>query len=245
MPLSETADLSPVTFIERNLRLAPVPAVPEISLYQAHSGSGLSRLDPDGNGPAPYWAFAWGGGLALARHVLDHPGTVAGRRVLDLGAGSGLVGIAAMKAGAAAVLSAETDAYGQAALGLNAEANGVTLLPLALDIAADAPPPVDLILAGDVFYAPDVAVDMLAFLDRCRQAGLNVLVGDPGRRDLPRDRLRLIAEYKVGDMGSTGTMSGVYEVGRAPSPLPGPLLDEERIDVARPVPLPVGERSGR
>ena len=201
----------PAEFIRRNLRLAPLAAIPEISLYLAHGGSGLSRLDPDG-GTAPYWAFAWGGGLALARHVLDHLGTVAGRRVLDLGAGSGLVGIAAMKAGAAAVLAAETDGYGQAALHLNAAANGVTLTPVALDIAADAPPPVDLVLAGDVFYAPEIARDMLAFLDRCCAAGIDVLIGDPERRDLPRDRLRRIAEYPVGDMGATGTVSGVYEL---------------------------------
>jgi len=149
--------------------------------------------------------------------VLDHPEVVAGKRVLDLGAGSGLVGIAAMRAGAAEVLAAETDAYGRDALQINAEANGVRLVPITLDIAADIPPPVDLVLGGDVFYAPEVAIAMLAFLDRCRTDGRDVLVGDPGRRDLPRERLRLIAEYAVGDMGSAGTPSYVFAL--APSHL--------------------------
>lgn len=199
-------------FIRRNLRLAWLPAIPEIRLYLAHAGSGLSRLDRNGDGAAPYWAFAWGGGLALARHILDNPETVAGRRVLDLGAGSGLVGIAAVKAGAATVLAAEVDPYGQAALALNAEANGVMLTPLALNIFRDAPPPVDLVLAGDVFYAPDVAIPMLACLDRCHAAGCDILIGDPGRRDLPRHRLRRLAEYPVGDIGEAGRSAGVYRL---------------------------------
>src|SRR6185312_4500801 len=102
----------------------------------------------------PYWAFQWGGGLALARHVLDHPEFVAGRRVLDLGAGSGLVAIAAAKAGAASVMASEIDAYGQAAIGLNAAANGVAVEVVEIDIAALPPAGIDVLLDGDVFYAP-------------------------------------------------------------------------------------------
>jgi predicted nicotinamide N-methyase len=195
----------PLQFIAANTHLTPVRGIPEIHLYTAHRATGLSRLsEPNDDGsdpPAPYWAFAWGGGLALARHILTRPETVAGRRVLDLGAGSGLVAIAAAKAGAGTVIAAEIDPYGLAAIGLNAAANGVTLTINGDDLAAGAPLDVDLVLAGDVFYAANVGARMLPFLDRCAAAGTEVLVGDPGRRDLPRARLRRIAEYPVGDFG--------------------------------------------
>ena len=132
----------------RTCGIAPVPSLPEIRLYTAHPGSGLRRLadpqqssdadddtvepddDTDDHGPEPqppYWAYAWAGGAVLARYILDHPQSVAGRRVLDLGAGSGLVGIAAAKAGASAVIAAEIDRNGVAAIGLNAAANGVAI----------------------------------------------------------------------------------------------------------------------
>ncbi|QKC99274.1 class I SAM-dependent methyltransferase [Mesorhizobium sp. NZP2298] len=206
------------------MRLVPVPALPEIRLYTAHPGSGLRRLvepedgayaDVDAPEPQPpYWAYAWAGGAVLARYILDHPMRVAGRRVLDLGAGSGLVGIAAAKAGACEVVAAEIDRNGIAALGLNAEANGVEITIAEGDITKGLPPAVDLVLAGDVFYSRDVARRITPFLDRCLAAGIDVLVGDPRRNDLPLSRLRLLAEYQVPDFGDAkGTaskQSGVF-----------------------------------
>lgn len=198
-------------FIKANMRLAPVPSVPEVRLYQAHPGSGLRRLlEPeDGDeGEAepqpPYWAYAWAGGAVLARYVLDRPSIVAGKRVLDLGAGSGLVGIAAAKAGTRAVIAAEIDRNGIVALSLNAEANGVAIQICEGDVTDGPPPAVDLVLAGDVFYAQDVGQRMMPFLERCLAAGIDVLVGDPGRAWLPRSRLCLLGEYHVPDVGGNG-----------------------------------------
>lgn len=215
--------LDPAMFIKANMRLVPVPALPEIQFYTAHPGSGLRRLvepeDESGEDDSPepqppYWAYAWAGGTVLARYVLDRPTTVAGRRVLDLGAGSGIVGIAAAKAGAREVTAAEIDRNGVAALGLNAAANGVAITVIGKDITTGSPPVIDLVLAGDVFYGQDVAWRVIPFLDRCLAAGIEVLVGDPGRAYLPRSRLRLLAEYEVPDFGQTkGTAlepSGVF-----------------------------------
>lgn len=200
--------LDPAIFIKANMRLVPVPALPEIQFYTAHPGSGLRRLvEPEDDAEdapepqPPYWAYAWAGGTVLARYVLDHPTTVAGRRVLDLGAGSGLVGIAAAKAGAREVIAAEIDRNSVAALELNAAANGVAITIIGEDITAGPPPAVDLVLAGDVFYGRDVALRVTPFLDRCLAAGIDVLVGDPRRNDLPLSRLRLLAEYQVPDFG--------------------------------------------
>ncbi|WP_027039655.1 class I SAM-dependent methyltransferase [Mesorhizobium ciceri] len=208
----------PAEFIRTNMRLAPVPSVPEIQLYTPHPASGLRRLiDPhqsanddddtieaDNDGPEPqppYWAYVWAGGAVLARHILDHPQTVVGRRVLDLGAGSGLVGIAAAKAGAREVIAAEIDRNGVAAISLNAAANGVEIIIVDKDITTGPPLAVDLVLAGDVFYGPEVALRVTSFLDRCLAAGIEVLAGDPRRADLPLSRLRLLAEYQVPDFG--------------------------------------------
>ncbi|TPJ56505.1 methyltransferase [Mesorhizobium sp. B2-6-4] len=204
------------------MRLVPVPALPEIWLYAPHPGTGLRRLvephdeaDEDAPEPQPpYWAYAWAGGTVLARYVLDHPMTVAGRRVLDLGAGSGIVGIAAAKAGAREVIAAEIDRNSVAALGLNAKDNGVTISVICKDITTGPPPAVDLVLAGDVFYGPDVTQRMIPFLDRCLAAGVEVLIGDPRRADLPLSRLRLLAEYQVPDFGdakgAASRPSGVF-----------------------------------
>lgn len=175
-------------FITANLRQQPVPDLPEISLYMAHPKSGLSRL----GGDAPYWAYVWAGGAALARYVMDS-GVARGRRVLDFGAGSGLVGIAAAKAGAAAVWATDTDPWAMVAVGVNAAANGVTL-----GVQGAAP---DLILCGDVFYDAAVAARVMPVLDTFLAQGVQVLVGDPGRADLSLDRLRWLAEYEVQDVG--------------------------------------------
>lgn len=218
----------PTEFIKTNMRIAPVPSLPEIQLYTPHPASGLRRLvDPHQSADAdddavepqpPYWAYAWGGGAVLARYIFNHPQSVVGRRVLDLGAGSGLVGIAAAKAGARDVIAAEIDRNGVAALGLNAAANGVAITIISEDITKGPPPVVDLIVAGDVFYGRDVAERVMPFLDRCLAAGINVLVGDPGRVWLPRSRLRLLAEYIVPDFGearhAATKPSGVFSLKR-------------------------------
>lgn len=219
------------TFIRDNMRLAPVPGLPEILLYTAHPASRLGRLtEPDDAASdqdaaadecpsseedepqPPYWAYAWAGGAVLARHVLDHPELVAGRRVLDLGAGGGLVGIAAAKAGARDVTASETDRNGIAAIGLNAAANGIAISTRNDDLTTGAPPDVDLVLVGDLFYGPELAVRVIAFLDRCLDRGIEVLVGDPGRAYLPRPRLRLLAEHAVVDFGDAAAAgkSGVF-----------------------------------
>jgi predicted nicotinamide N-methyase len=194
----------PRDFIVENTRLESVPLIPEIRLHTAHQATGLWRLAEaagDVDPPPPYWAFPWAGGMALARYVLAKPETVAGRRVLDLGSGSGLVAIAAMKAGARSAIAADIDPYAAAAIALNAEANGVDIALLHDDITAGAPSPVDLILVGDLFYERDLALRVTAFLDRALIAGIAVLIGDPGRAYLPRERLVKLAEYPVPDVG--------------------------------------------
>jgi predicted nicotinamide N-methyase len=213
-----------VQFIRENMHITPVPSLPEIRLYTAHPASGLWRLaDPDADGSVPpYWAYQWAGGVALARHILDRPETVSGRRVLDLGAGSGLVGIAAAKAGASTVIAAEIDRYGVAAIGLNAAANGVALAVAGDDLTAGPPPQVDVVAVGDLYYDLDLAGRVTAFLDCCLAAGIDVLIGDPGRAHLPRSRLRLIAEYPVPDFGEVKGLatnaSAVYALVPAGNP---------------------------
>lgn len=206
MPTAERPVLSerpdPAQFIRANLPILPVPDVPEIVLHSASPSSRLRLLvEVDAEPPPPYWAHRWAGGTVLARHILDHPESVVGQRVLDLGAGSGIVGIAAAKAGASKVWASEIDANGLVALGLNAVANGVEITAIDGDLTAGEPPDVELVLVGDLFYAPELAERVAAFLDRCLERGIAVLVGDPGRAPLPLSRLRAIAEYDVADFG--------------------------------------------
>ncbi|QFY60125.1 methyltransferase [Rhizobium grahamii] len=193
------------SFITTNLRLEPSPASPDIRLYTAHPGSRLSRLQGHAaDASPPYWAYSWAGGTVLAQHILKYPHIVSGRRVLDLGAGSGLVAIAAAKCGAVTVAAAEIDSNAATAIRLNAVANGVAVEVLLLaDGLPMVPPAVDIILAGDVFYDPDVAADVLPFLVKSRAAGIDVLIGDPFRRPLPADQLTLLAEYTVPDFGGS------------------------------------------
>jgi predicted nicotinamide N-methyase len=191
-------------FIRTNTRLKPVPHVPEISLYVADESVPIwlkteEELATIGL-PPPYWAFAWAGGQALARYVLDNPRAVAGKRVLDLASGSGLVAIAAAMAGAAPVIAADIDAFTESSVALNAEANDVYIEVLVqdlLDQPAQETPRYDVVLAGDLFYERDTAARALAFLDRHAAASTRVLIGDPGRTYLPKDRLRRLAEYSV------------------------------------------------
>lgn len=192
-------------FIRDRLPLEPVPGVPEIRLHRAGPRSGLMRLaDADADFGSPYWARPWGGGLALARHVLDHPETVAGQCVLDLGAGSGLVAIAAALAGARETRAADIDPYAITATRLNAAANGVAVETTLGDLTAGEPPDVDLLLVGDLFYDRVLAMRVEAFLRRCLAARTAVLIGDPWRAPLPDERLRIVAEYPVADYGDPG-----------------------------------------
>jgi len=196
-------------YIRDRLPLRAVPFVPEIRIHTADPRSGLHRLAP-ARGRPPYWAYAWAGGGALARHILDDPALVAGRRVLDFGAGSGIVGIAAALAGASEVTAAEIDPVGASAARLNAAANGVTLSVACGDPLEMELPAVDLVAAGDVFYDKRRALRSMMFLQRCHSAGIAVLVGDPGREWLPLARLRRLASYRVADFGDAATEGHVY-----------------------------------
>lgn len=209
-------------FIAANLPILPVPGIPEIRLHKAGPHSGLRRLaERDPQFGSPYWAHHWGGGLVLARYLLDRPETVAGRRVLDLGAGSGIVGIAAAKAGATEVLAADVDPYAVAAIGLNAALNDVVVQPVLADLAKGEPPAVDIVCVGDLFYEAALAKHVTAFLDHCLMQGIAVLIGDPWRAHLPTSRLRLLVEYTVPDFGeSAGSSrpSGVFAFENGMSP---------------------------
>ncbi|MGN9809859.1 class I SAM-dependent methyltransferase [Micromonospora sp. BQ11] len=187
-------------FVRLHARLAPVPFVPEVRLHQADDAVGLWELTEGefrSSQPPPFWAFAWAGGQALARYVTDHPELVADRRVLDLAAGSGLVAIAAARAGAAAVRAVEVDPLAVAAVAVNADANGVRVDADLADILDGDAGGAEVVLAGDVFYSQAMANRMLRFLLRAARAGATVLVGDPGRAFLPRDRFDERAAYEV------------------------------------------------
>jgi predicted nicotinamide N-methyase len=187
-------------FILANTNLISPAHVPEIRLHLASAVNELwyrteEELGRMGIAP-PFWAFAWAGGQALARYILDHPATVRGRSVVDFAAGSGLVGIAAARAGAARVTSIDTEPLSRAAVALNARANGV-----ALAFAGEDPigtvPDCDILLAGDVFYDRELARRILPWFTALAAAGIGILVGDPGRAYLPKARLSRLALYEV------------------------------------------------
>ncbi|MCA3561148.1 MAG: methyltransferase [Aestuariivirga sp.] len=177
------------------------PLVPEVRLQLAHEAVPLwqkteEELGEMGLAP-PFWAFAWAGGQALARHVLDNPQLVAGQRVIDLASGSGLVAIAAMKAGATRVLAADIDAFSVEAIVLNAETNGVSLEATSRNLLEAPAQDCDVILVGDLFYEKDLAAKVVAWLEDAEARGIVTLIGDPGRSYLPREKLKKLAEYKV------------------------------------------------
>lgn len=180
-----------------------VPLVPEIRLHLAADAIVLwARMEAEtcARMPAPFWASAWLGGQALARFVLDHPEVVVGRRVLDLAAGSGLVGIAACLAGATAVTANDIDPYAVAAIEVNARANAVEITVSRENmIEDDGDDDADLVLAGDVFYSGSMAQSVLRYLERASARGAQVLVGDPGRPHLPDSRLTVLATYSAAD----------------------------------------------
>jgi predicted nicotinamide N-methyase len=193
--------VTPTQFVLAHTSLSATPFLPEIRLHLAADAFALweetERHLGGGVAAPPFWAFPWAGGQGLARHLLDHPELVAGRRVLDLAAGSGLVAVAAALAGAARVTANEIDGYALAAIALNATANRVPVELRAGDLLDGDSGDAEVVLAGDVFYNRDFGERVLGFLDRARAGGALVLVGDPGRAYLPRHRLTELASYQV------------------------------------------------
>jgi predicted nicotinamide N-methyase len=195
------AGRDPAAFIRANTAVEAPPLVPEIRLWLASEAvalwqAGEAELAATGL-PPPYWAFAWAGGQALARYLLDHPEQAAGKRVFDFAAGSGLSAIAAAKAGAATVTANEVDPFAAAAIGLNAALNGATIMVLEGDVIDDPGADWDLVLAGDVFYERDLAARVEPWLRHLAAAGATVLVGDPGRGFLPKAGLERLTAYAV------------------------------------------------
>lgn len=187
-------------FIRANTRVLTPPHVPEVRLHLADDAVALWELTEEQLGelglPPPFWAFAWAGGQALARYLLDHPGVSRGKHALDVASGSGLVGIAALKAGAARVLCADIDAFAGEAAQLNAALNDVALETTDADLIG-APVAHELILVGDLFYDRDLAPRVLDWLMTLEREGKTVLIGDPGRTYLPRDKLEQIVAYDI------------------------------------------------
>ncbi|MCI3181033.1 nicotinamide N-methylase [Caulobacter sp. CCUG 60055] len=188
-------------FILANTRLQRPPHTPELSLHLADEITPIWRMTEDELGamglPPPFWAFAWAGGQALARWLIDNPHEVAGKRVVDFASGSGLVAIAAMKAGAASALAADIDVFCEAAVAVNAEANGVAVAFTGVDLLDAPPPEVEVITAGDICYEKPLAERVLAWLKTARDQGTRVLIGDPGRSYFPKEGLEFLAEYQV------------------------------------------------
>jgi predicted nicotinamide N-methyase len=197
----------PPAFLRAHTRIARPTLVPEVRLHVADDVVGLwEAMETEGGGAGqdpPFWAAAWPGGQALARYVLDHPEAVAGRRVLDLGAGSGLVAVAAVLAGASGVLASDIDPYSHAAVQLNAELNGVSGIDVVGDVLSTTEagdlPAVDVVLAGDVCYDREMTSRVLPFLGAAWLGGAAVFLGDPGRAYVPGEGLVEQAAYDVVD----------------------------------------------
>ena len=187
-------------FIRRQTLIASPPIVPEISLYLASEITPIwqatEAMLAEAGVPPPFWAFAWAGGQGLARHILDHPELVTGKRVLDFGSGSGLCAIAAALAGAAHVRAAEIDPIACVAIEINAGLNGVRLEITASDVIG-TDPAADLILAGDMCYEKPLAARLLAWLRAAVANGAEVLLGDPGRNYSPADGVEEIVRCLV------------------------------------------------
>lgn len=198
-------------FVQEHTTIRRASAVPEIVLHQADDAIALWERTEAAHGehlPPPFWAFAWAGGQAVARYLLDHPEVVRGRRVLDVAAGGGVIAIAAALAGAREVTATEIDPKALDALALNARANGVTIATTLGDVLDDPHPDADVVTAGDVFYSRDLSTRMMAFLRRAARRGATVLAGDPGRaygpdapgtpgRPHPPHGLEAVARYDI------------------------------------------------
>ncbi|MGN7294926.1 class I SAM-dependent methyltransferase [Rhizobium sp. SAFR-030] len=190
----------PRAFILANTAVMSPPHVPEIRLHLADEAHDLwlkTEEDLQEIGlPPPFWAFAWAGGQGLARYVLDHPDVVRDRRVVDFATGSGLVAIAARLAGAAAVHAVDIDPWTQSAVELNAAENAVEI-SFSRDDLVGGVVDAEVVLAGDVFYDRDFAARLVPWFSMLAAQGKQVLVGDPGRSYLPKDRLEALASYEV------------------------------------------------
>jgi predicted nicotinamide N-methyase len=193
--------MDPTLFVQRNTAIVAPPLVPEIRLHLATAITPLWQATEEtlarGAVPPPYWAFAWAGGQALARYLLDHPETVRGREVLDIGSGSGIVAIAAAKAGASRVVAAEIDHFAAAAIALNMALNGVTVRIETRDLLDRAAAGWGVALAGDICYEEPMSSRAMALLRRIAARGRLALLGDPGRSYLPRSGLVERARYTV------------------------------------------------
>lgn len=196
--------MTPETLVRSATTREMVPFVAEITLLTAAGPSGLWDLwDRTARDAPPFWAFPWAGGQALARYLLDNPAIVAGRRVLDVASGSGLVAIAAAKAGAASVIAGDIDPNAVAAIGINAAANGATVTARTFDLAANraeraaSAAGVHVVLAGDIFYQRELAERALVFLREAAGSGVDVLIADPGRAFLPAGSLTPLISYQV------------------------------------------------
>ena len=188
-------------FIRQNTSVMTPPLVPEVKLHLAHEAVPLwqkteEELGEMGLAP-PFWAFAWAGGQALARYVLDNSSLVENLKVLDLATGSGLIAIAAAQAGSASIIAADIDEFATTAAQMNAELNQVNLDIKLDDLLPQKPPIADIILVGDLFYEKTLAARCLAWLREAQVQGTKVLIGDPGRSYLPTDQLERLAEYNV------------------------------------------------
>jgi predicted nicotinamide N-methyase len=188
-------------FIVANTRPLAPPLVPEIRLHLAEESLPIWQKTEEELGqmnvPPPYWAFAWAGGQALARYLLDTPTLVTGKSVIDLGTGSGLTAIAAKHAGATTVLAADIDDLALAAVRLNAVLNDVVLETTSDDLLAHAPAPADVILVGDLFYERELAQRVSAYIEAAAASGALVLIGDPKRSYFPAGHFTLAAQYQV------------------------------------------------
>jgi predicted nicotinamide N-methyase len=193
--------MNPAAFVQANTAIGRPPLVPEIRLHLATEVTPIWQATEESLGrfgtPPPFWAFAWAGGQALARYILDHPETVAGKDVLDVASGSGMVAIAAAKAGARRVTAADIDFYAAEAIALNAALNGVAIGIETRDLLDRGPAGWAVVTAGDVCYEEPMASRMLALLRRIAARGRLALLGDPGRAYLPREGLVELARYTV------------------------------------------------
>lgn len=219
------------TFIRDNTRLMRPPLVPEVLLHLAHELVPIwqmteEQLEEQGL-PPPYWAFAWAGGQALARYVLDHPHTVESRSVLDFGAGSGLAGLAAAKAGAAYVAAADVDAFSITAARLNAQANAVSLALIQDDIIG-ADRGWDCVLIADMCYERMLSERILAWAQGLARRGAVVLLGDPQRTYFPKEAVEPLASYEVETTRELEDReirkTGVWRLSPTGSPKPTDLL---------------------
>jgi predicted nicotinamide N-methyase len=199
--LDRTDRPSLVRFIEQNTQLLAPPLVPEINLHLAAESLPIWQKTEEELGqmnvPPPYWAFAWAGGQAVARYLLDNPEICRNRTVLDLGSGSGISAIAAAKAGAAEVLASDIDPLALAAIELNAAANGTSIETTGSDVLSKFEQRAGVIVIGDLFYERELADRVIAFVEYAKAASSVVLIGDPQRSYFPRERFEKLIQYQV------------------------------------------------